>query len=90
MNFNNIFIQITVLFLLILVGYISSFKGLIDKHTTSGLTKLIMGLFLPSMIISAMQMEFNPSLLGDIISLIIISILMYSTTILIAFYLNFL
>lgn len=89
MNFNNIFIQITVLFLLILVGYISSFKGLIDKHTTSGLTKLIMVLFLPSMIISAMQMEFNPSLLGDIISLIIISILMYSTTILIAFLFKF-
>lgn len=89
MDFNNIFIQITVLFLLILVGYISSFKGLIDKHTTSGLTKLIMGLFLPSMIISAMQMEFNPSLLGDIVSLIIISILMYSTTILIAFLFKF-
>lgn len=89
MNFNNIFVQITVLFLLILVGYISSLKGLLDKHTTSGLTKLIMSLFLPSMIISAMQMDFNPNLLNDIISLIIISILMYFTTILIAFLFKF-
>jgi len=48
-----------------------------------------MNLFLPSMIISAMQMDFNPNLLNDIISLIIISILMYFTTILIAFLFKF-
>ncbi|WP_371025281.1 AEC family transporter [Paraclostridium ghonii] len=89
MDFSNIFIQITVLFLLILVGYISSIKGLLNKPTISGLTKLIMTLFLPSMIICAMQMDFNPNLVNDIVSLIIISILMYFTTILIAFLFKF-
>lgn len=89
MDFSNIFIQITVLFLLILVGYISSIKGLLNKPTITGLTKLIMTLFLPSMIICAMQMDFNPNLVNDIISLIIISILMYFTTILIAFLFKF-
>lgn len=89
MNFNNIFTQILVLFLLILIGYMCRYKSLLDKHTTTGLTKLVMNLFLPSMIITSMQIDFNPTLLNDIFYLIVISIFMYLTTILIAFLFKF-
>lgn len=85
MNFQNVLVQILVLFILILVGYLCRYKNIINNITTSGLTNLIMTILLPSMIISSMQIDFDYSLIDDIISLILISILMYSITIAISF-----
>lgn len=84
MNFQNVLIQILVLFLLILVGYLCRYKNIMDESTTAGLTNLVMTIFLPSMIISSMQIDFDVSLINNIISLVLISILMYSVTIVIA------
>ncbi|MGL5506869.1 MAG: AEC family transporter, partial [Paraclostridium sp.] len=84
MNFQNVLIQILVLFILILVGYLCRYKNIIDDATTSGLTNLIMTILLPSMIVTSMQIDFTSNLIRDIISLILISIVMYSITILIS------
>lgn len=81
MNFQNVLIQILVLFLLILVGYLCRYKNILDEITTTGLTKLIMTIFLPSMILSSMQIDFDSSLVNNILLLILISIIMYSITI---------
>jgi malate permease and related proteins len=89
MNFQNILIQILVLFLLILIGYILRFKNNLDSSTTSGITNLIMNLFLPSMIICSMQIDFSKYLLNNITILIFISIVMYSITIVIALLLKY-
>ncbi|RRH40837.1 AEC family transporter, partial [Clostridioides difficile] len=51
MNFSNIFIQVAVLFIIILVGYFVRKFNLLDDHCTSKLSTLTMTVFLPSMII---------------------------------------
>lgn len=89
MNFGNIFIQVAVLFILILVGYMIRKKGLLDEHCTSMISSLVMSIFLPSMIISSMQIEYNPNMAKKIFMLILISIFTYSVSILFSYFLKF-
>lgn len=89
MNFNNVFMQVFILFILILVGYISRKKNLLDEYTTSKLSSLTMSIFLPSMIINSMQIEYNSQMIDKIINLIIISFIMYLFSFLIAYSLKF-
>lgn len=89
MNFNNIFMQIFTLFILILIGYISRKKDLLDEHTTSKLSSLTINIFLPSMIISSMQIDYNHSMINLILKLILVSILMYLFSFIVAYLLKF-
>ncbi|MGL4913433.1 MAG: AEC family transporter [Romboutsia sp.] len=89
MNFNNVFVQVFILFILILVGYIARKKNLLDEHTTSKLSSLTMSIFLPSMIIDSMQIDYNPEMVDKIINLLIISFIMYLFSFLIAYSLKF-
>lgn len=89
MNLSNVFVQIFVLFILMLIGYIARKKDLLDEHTTSKLSSLTMSIFLPAMIIDSMQIEYNPEMVDKIIKLLIISIVMYVFSFLIAYCLKF-
>ena len=84
MDIKNVFTQVFILFILILVGYISTKKGLIDNILTKRLSKLIMNIFLPCMIIDSMQLEYSPTILKNVLLLILISLFMYTVSLLIA------
>ena len=88
-NLSNIFIQISVLFILIIVGYIARKKDLLDEDCTSKISSLIMSIFLPSMIISSMQIKYSNEMINKIVSLLIISIIMYLTSVVISYLLKF-
>lgn len=89
MNLSNIFIQVLVLFLLILVGYIARKRDLLDEHCTSKLSSLVMKIFLPCTIISSMQIDYSSDMISKIINLLIISVIMYSVSFLISYLLKF-
>jgi hypothetical protein len=89
MNLNNVFVQVLTLFILMLVGYLARKKDLLDEHTTSKLSSLTMSIFLPAMIINSMQIEYNPQMIDKIIKLLLISLVMYVFSFLIAYCLKF-
>lgn len=89
MNLSNVFIQVLVLFILILVGYIARKRNLLDEHTTSKLSSLTMSIFLPAMIIDSMQIDYSPEMVDRIVKLLVISIVMYTFSFLIAYCLKF-
>lgn len=84
MDIKNIFTQVFILFILILVGYIATKKGLMDNILTKKLSKLVMNIFLPCMIIDSMQLEYSARILKNILLLILISLFMYSISFFIA------
>lgn len=88
MNFSNIFIQVAVLFIIILVGYFVRKFNLLDDHCTSKLSTLTMTVFLPSMIISSMQINFDSKMI-QILLLLFTSLIMYIVSIIIAFLLKY-
>lgn len=86
MDISNVFTQVLTLFILIIVGYCTRKKGLMDDNFTSKLSSLVMNIFLPCMIINSMQIEYNPNMVNKIITLIIISLFMYSISFIIAYF----
>jgi len=84
MDIKNVFTQVFILFILILVGYIATKKNLIDSSLTKKLSKLIMNIFLPCMIINSMQLEYSPTVLKKVLLLILISLFIYAISFLIA------
>ena len=84
MDIKNVFTQVFILFILILVGYIATKKNLIDSSLTKKLSKLIMNIFLPCMIINSMQLEYSPTILKKVLLLILISLFIYAISFLIA------
>ena len=89
MSFSNIFTQVAVLFIIILVGYIVRRLGFLDESSTSKLSSLIMSIFLPAMIITAMQLEFDSAMIPKIFSLFFVSMIMFGVSMIIAFLLRF-
>lgn len=89
MDIKNIFTQVLVLFILILIGYMARKKELMDSYVTKKLSKLVMTIFLPSMIVNSMQLEYDPNMINKIINLILISLLMYLVSFLISILLKF-
>ena len=84
MDIKNVFTQVFILFILILVGYIATKTNLIDSSLTKKLSKLIMNIFLPCMIINSMQLEYSPTVLKKVLLLILISLFIYAISFLIA------
>lgn len=89
MSFKNIFTQVAVLFIIILVGYFVRKKGLLDESTTSKLSSLVMNIFLPAMIITAMQIQFDKEMIPKILSLLFVSMVMFGVSTIVAFCLKF-
>lgn len=88
MSFKNIFTQVAVLFIIILVGYFVRKKGLLDEASTSKLSSLVMNIFLPAMIITAMQIQFDKEMIPKILSLLFVSMVMFGVSTIVAFLLK--
>lgn len=85
LSFKNIFTQVAVLFIIILVGYFVRKKGLLDESSTSKLSSLVMNIFLPAMIITAMQIQFDKDMIPKILSLLFVSMVMFWVSTIVAF-----
>ncbi|TDO83316.1 hypothetical protein DFR79_12718 [Halanaerobium saccharolyticum] len=65
MNFQVVITQIISLFLLIAVGYFLRRSKHLDKKETGAISKLLLDLILPAMLISSLQIEITAKMLGD-------------------------
>ena len=65
MNFQIVITQIISLFLLIAVGYFLRRSKHIDKKETGAISKLLLDLILPAMLISSLQIDITAKMLAD-------------------------
>lgn len=86
MNFHNVFEQILVLFLILIVGYISRRVNIIDDRMTKGLSNMLLKLALPALIIDSLQQSFSRELLKQSGQILIISLFVYAASCLVAFF----
>jgi malate permease and related proteins len=79
MGFGNIFNQVIVLFLIMLIGYGASKRGIIDKRVNKGLTELLMNITLPAMIIVSFNYSYSEEMLLKSMTLLGYSIVIHLT-----------
>jgi predicted permease len=84
MDYSSIFNQILILFILLIVGYISRKINIFDDKITKGLSDLILKITLPAMIIGSMIGNDNPDLAEKFGKILLISISVYSITFILA------
>jgi len=65
MDFYIVLSNIGTLFLLMIVGYLSGKKNIVNKNSTSDLSELLVNVTLPANIFVAMLQPYNPLLLTD-------------------------
>ncbi|SHH19852.1 AEC family transporter [Tepidibacter thalassicus] len=82
MDFISTFNQIFMLFTLILLGYIANKKGVVTKSLNKELSNVILYITLPALIIKSMQYDFSKDMMLKSVKIILISIFIYSSTIL--------
>ncbi|MEC9490914.1 MAG: AEC family transporter, partial [Halanaerobiales bacterium] len=77
LNFQVVITQIISLFLLIAVGYFLRHSEHLDKKETGAISKLLLDLILPAMLISSLQIEITAKMLGDFKNLFLYWIAFY-------------
>ncbi|WP_067048306.1 AEC family transporter [Methanofollis ethanolicus] len=87
MDFVSVFNQIVILFLLILTGYAARRIGVFDDHTTSGACSFLVRVALPALIISSMMVPFSADLLSACEGMLLISVVFYAISLVVAWYL---
>lgn len=84
MNFQIVITQIISLFLLIGVGYFLRRSNHLDKKETGAISKLLLDLILPAMLISSLQIDITAKMLGDFKDLFLYWIAFYLILIVLA------
>lgn len=84
MNFQVVISQIISLFLLIAVGYFLRRSKHLDQKETGAISKLLLDLILPAMLISSLQINITAKMLGDFIDLFLYWIAFYLILIVLA------
>ncbi|WP_058486274.1 AEC family transporter [Defluviitalea phaphyphila] len=84
MNFQNVFSQIIILFLLLISGYCAKKLKVFNDETIKGLTSILVNLSLPALVISSLIREITPSLLKESFQILIISFITYFVSFFIA------
>ncbi|RCW54184.1 MULTISPECIES: AEC family transporter [Halanaerobium] len=84
MNFQVVITQIISLFLLIAVGYFLRRSKHLDQKETGAISKLLLDLILPAMLISSLQIDITAKMLGDFINLFLYWIAFYLILIVLA------
>ena len=77
MNFQVVITQIISLFLLIGVGYFLRQSNHLDQKETGAISKLLLDLILPAMLISSLQIDITAKMLGDFFNLFVYWIAFY-------------
>lgn len=85
MDLYNIFNQILVIFLVLIVGYAAKKVNAVSDSFCSGLVQFITNISLPAMIISSMNYDFSPQMLLMSGKLLIICIIAYIISIIAAY-----
>ncbi|MGP3778410.1 AEC family transporter [Halanaerobium saccharolyticum] len=84
MNFQVVITQIISLFLLIAVGYFLRRSKHLDQKETGAISKLLLDLILPAMLISSLQINITAKMLGDFFDLFLYWIAFYLILIVLA------
>lgn len=84
MKFQVVFSQIISLFLLIGVGYFLRQTNHLDRKETGAISKLLLDLILPAMLISSLQIDITAKMLGDFLDLFLYWIAFYIILIILA------
>ena len=78
-----VFVQVGTFFLVMVAGVLAGQFGVVDDHTNKRLSKLLIYVTMPSLIISSFQdMEFSPSDMGRLGQVLLISLVIYIVTML--------
>ncbi|MFW5976773.1 MAG: AEC family transporter [Bacillota bacterium] len=77
MNFNLVINQILVLFIIIFIGYILRKKNHIDEKLNKGLSRLLVEITMPALIISSMNIQIDSGLITNIQLISFITIILY-------------
>lgn len=84
LNFQVFMGQLISLFLLIAIGYFLRISGHLDQKETGAISKLLLDLILPAMLISSLQIEISAKLMASLKSLFLYWIIFYLLLIVIA------
>lgn len=84
MNFQIVITQIISLFLLIAVGYFLRRSKHLDQKETGAISKILLDLILPAMLISSLQIDITAKILGDFTDLFLYWIAFYLILIILA------
>lgn len=77
MNLYNVFNSILTLFIIGMVGYFARRVEILKEETISNIPRFLLEITLPCMVISSMQMPYSPEKLGDIKTILIVSVVVY-------------
>ena len=77
MNFQVVISQIIALFLLIMVGYFLRKSKHLDKKETGAISKILLDLIIPAMLVSSLQIDITAKILGDFTNLFLYWIAFY-------------
>ncbi|WXR62359.1 AEC family transporter [Peptostreptococcaceae bacterium AGR-M142] len=80
------FNQVLVILMLLFVGYFANKKEMIDIKTEKNLSTMVLYIFLPSMIIKAMNYKFSKELMNNSLKLLFISIIIYFIAIIFSYF----
>lgn len=83
MDFSIVLAQVGTFFLVMIAGVICGRFGVIDEHTNKRLSKLLIYVTMPLLLISSFQdMAYSPSDMGRLMQVLLISVAVYIATIL--------
>ncbi|WP_392486468.1 AEC family transporter [Haloimpatiens sp. FM7315] len=77
MENNSVINQVIILFIIIILGYYSRKRGILNKEINKGLSNLLLRVTLPFMIIASFNYKFSPELLHNIKKIFIYSLIIH-------------
>lgn len=84
MNFVPVLNQTIILFILMLTGYYIRKKGIISDIFTKDLSRVILNITLPALIITSMNHGFSPDIMQNFMYIIVLGIIIYAFLIAVA------
>ena len=78
----NVVTQIMILFLMMIVGYISRKREVLNSDLNKGLTKILLHIAAPFLVVSSFQFVFSRKLLADAVVVLIFAVIMHLLVIL--------
>ena len=86
MSLLPLFYQILVLFLILLVGFLIYRWRVVDDHMITGLTRLVMDVTLPAMVIISMNYDFSREIFKESVQIFLLSLILYIATFLLSIF----
>lgn len=81
MDYGKIVIEILVLFGIMMIGFLASKLNIVKEKDTPLISKLVINITFPALIITSMQRSFTKELFNNMISIILISLVTYAVAV---------